>query len=414
MKEKSTRPFSVSEIRNDFPILTTRIRGGKPLVYFDNAATTQKPRCVIDSQRQFYESENANIHRGVHALSELATEKYERSRERVRMFINARTTREIVFTRGTTEGINLVAATFGRTRIHEGDEVLISHLEHHSNIVPWQLLCQEKSAKLQVIPINERGELLLDEYEKLLNERTKLVAITYISNALGTITPVREIIRRAHARGIPVLVDAAQAMLHHTIDVQDLDVDFLAFSAHKMCGPTGVGVLYGKEELLESLPPYQSGGDMIRAVTFERTLFNELPYKFEAGTPNIAGVIGLGVAIEYLTQFDWNEIRAYQHDLLQYATSQLQSVDGVRILGTAQQKAGVISFLLEGVHPHDVGTILDEEGIAVRTGHHCAQPVMERFGVPATTRASFAFYNTKEEIDLLINGVQKVKKVFHV
>ncbi|MCX7983394.1 MAG: cysteine desulfurase [Bacteroidetes bacterium] len=408
------RLFSISEVRDDFPILSKTIRNGKRLIYLDNAATTQKPQCVIDSQRHFYESENANIHRGVHALSEIATEKYERSRELVRSFINARSRREVIFTRGATEGINLVAATFGRANVQENDEIVISHLEHHSNIVPWQLLCQEKSAKLRIIPMNENGELLLDEFTKMLTKRTKLVAVTYASNALGTVTPVKEIVQIAHAHGVPVLVDAAQAMLHFRVDVQALDIDFLVFSAHKMCGPTGVGVLYGRESILNTMPPYQSGGDMIRSVTFEKTLFNELPYKFEAGTPNIAGVIGLGVAIEYLTQFDWSTIAMYEKELLTYATEQVKAINGVRIIGTAAEKVGVLSFLIENIHPHDVGTILDEEGIAVRAGHHCAQPVMEHFGIPATTRASFAFYTTKEEIDYLVRGIHKVKEVFHV
>ena len=405
--------YSVERVRKDFPILSKRVHD-KPLVYLDNAATTQKPNVVIGALEQFYTSENSNVHRGVHALSEIATQKYEQAREFVRQYINAASLHEIIFTRGTTEGINLVAASFGRTFLHEGDEIVITTLEHHSNIVPWQLLCEEKSACLKVVPIDDKGDVLLDEYEKLLTEKTRLVAITHVSNALGTVNPVKEMIEIAHRMGIPVLIDGAQYMPHFRVDVQALDADFYVFSAHKIFGPTGIGILYGKERYLELMPPYQSGGDMIRSVTFEKTIFNDLPFKFEAGTPNIAGVIGMHAALKYISSLPWENIIDYEAELLRYATEQLQSMDGVRILGTARKKSGVLSFVMDGVHPHDIGTILDEEGIAIRTGHHCAQPVMERFGVPATARASFAFYNTKEEIDALIRGLRKVKEIFHV
>ncbi|HOV99245.1 MAG TPA: cysteine desulfurase [Bacteroidota bacterium] len=405
--------YSVERVRKDFPILSKRVHD-KPLVYLDNAATTQKPNVVIGALEQFYTSENSNVHRGVHALSEIATQKYEQAREFVRQYINAASLHEIIFTRGTTEGINLVAASFGRTFLHEGDEIVITTLEHHSNIVPWQLLCEEKSACLKVVPIDDKGDVLLDEYEKLLTEKTRLVAITHVSNALGTVNPVKEMIEIAHRMGIPVLIDGAQYMPHFRVDVQALDADFYVFSAHKIFGPTGIGILYGKERYLELMPPYQSGGDMIRSVTFEKTIFNDLPFKFEAGTPNIAGVIGMHAALKYISSLPWENIIDYEAELLRYATEQLQSMDGVRILGTARKKSGVLSFVMDGVHPHDIGTILDEEGIAIRTGHHCAQPVMERFGVPATARASFAFYNTTEELDALIRGLRKVKEIFHV
>jgi len=405
--------YSVERVRRDFPILLKRVHD-KPLVYFDNAATTQKPYVVVEALEQFYTSENSNVHRGVHALSEIATQKYEQAREFVRQYINAGSLREIIFTRGATEGINLVATSFGRTFLHEGDEIVITTLEHHSNIVPWQLLCEEKSARLKVVPIDDNGDVLLDEYEKLFTEKTKLVAITHVSNALGTVNPVKEMIETAHRMGIPVLVDGAQYMPHFRVDVQALDADFYVFSAHKVFGPTGIGILYGKERYLELMPPYQSGGDMIRSVTFEKTIFNDLPFKFEAGTQNIAGVIGMHAALKYISSLPWKNIIDYEAELLRYATEQLQSMDGVRILGMARKKSGVLSFVMDGVHPHDIGTILDEEGIAIRTGHHCAQPVMERFGVPATARASFAFYNTKEEIDALIRGLRKVKEIFHV
>jgi cysteine desulfurase/selenocysteine lyase len=380
-------------------------------VYLDNAATSQKPQVVIDALMRYYNEENSNIHRGVHYLSEKATESYESSRGKVQTFINARSTQEIVYVRGTTEAINLVAASFGRGNVNEGDEVVISAMEHHSNIVPWQMLCEEKNAKLRVIPMNDAGELLLDEYEKLLHERTKIVAVAHISNALGTINPIKRIIEVAHKQGIPVLVDGAQAVPHTKVDVQDLGCDFYAFSSHKMFGPTGVGVLYGKKELLEKMPPYQGGGDMIKLVTFEKTLYNDLPYKFEAGTPNIAGGIGLGAAIDYINRMDLSAVSSYEHELLEYGTTKLLEIPGLRIIGTAKEKSSVLSFVLEGIHPHDIGTILDYEGIAIRTGHHCAQPVMQRFGIPATARASFAFYNTKDEIDVLVKAIYKVKEV---
>lgn len=407
------RVFHVDDVRSDFPILAQRVHE-KPLVYFDNAATTQKPFCVVEALQKYYTMHNANVHRGVHALSELATAEYEQTREEIRRYINASSVREIIFTSGATESINLVAATFGRTNVRSGDEVLLTTLEHHSNIVPWQLLCQEKSAHLKVVPVDDNGAVLLEEYERLLTERTKLVALTHVSNALGTVNPLREMIQLAHQKGIPVLVDGAQGIPHFKVDVQELDADFYAFSAHKLYGPTGVGVLFGKECYLETMPPYKSGGDMIRSVTFEQTLFNDLPYKFEAGTPNIAGVIAWRAALEYLSAFDWEEIVEHENALLEYGTQKLSEIEGLRLIGTAPQKAGVISFVMDGVHPHDIGTVLDLEGIAIRTGHHCAQPVMERFGVPATARVSFGLYNTKEEIDVLIDALEKMKEVFHV
>jgi cysteine desulfurase/selenocysteine lyase len=405
------RGFDVMKIRRDFPALDQMVHG-KPLVYLDNAATSQKPQVVLDAINRYYRAGNANIHRGVHYLSEQATQEYEGAREKVRRFLNAASTKEIIFVRGATEGINLVASTFGRRRVRAGDEILISAMEHHSNIVPWQLLCEEKGAKLRVIPISDRGEIILEEYRKLLSERTRLVAVTHVSNALGTVNPVREMIADAHRRSIPVLLDGAQAVPHFRVDVRDLDCDFYVLSGHKMFGPTGVGVLYGKETILEEMPPYQGGGDMIKSVTFERTIFNDLPYRFEAGTPHIAGGIGLGAAIDYLERLDWQGLSEYEGDLLDYATEVLSSVNKVRIIGTATEKAGVISFVIEGVHPHDVGTVLDQEGIAVRTGHHCAQPVMQRYSIPATARASFALYNTQEEVDMLVAGVHKVIEIF--
>jgi cysteine desulfurase/selenocysteine lyase len=403
--------IDVEKIRRDFPILARDVRG-KKLVYLDNAATSQKPRVVIDALSRYYEQENANIHRGVHFLSELATAEHERARQTVRSFINAADAKEIVFVRGTTEAINLVAQTYGRVHVGAGDEVLITAMEHHSNIVPWQLLCEEKGAKLRVAPINDDGELLLEEFAKLLTPRTKIVAVAHVSNALGTVNPLRQIIQLAHQKNIPVLVDGAQAVPHMKVDVQALDCDLYAFSSHKMFGPTGMGVLYGKASLLEAMPPYQGGGEMISSVTFERTTYNKLPFKFEAGTPNIAGAIALGTAIEYLNEIGMNKITAYEHELLEYATIKVSAIPGVRLIGTAKEKAGVLSFVIEGIHPHDVGTILDQEGIAIRTGHHCAQPIMDRFGIPATARASFAFYNTKEEVDALANGILKVQEVF--
>jgi len=401
----------VGRVREDFPALHQRVQG-KPLIYLDNAATTQKPRPVLEALRRFYEQDCSNVHRGVHTLSQRATEAYERARETVRRFLNARSEEEIIFVRGTTEAINLVAHSFGRARVRAGDEILISAMEHHSNIVPWQILCEETGARLRVAPINDDGELILDEFERLLTARTRLVAITHLSNALGTIPPVREIIQLAHARGIPVLLDGAQAVAHLKVDVQELDCDFYAFSGHKLYGPTGIGVLYGKAEWLEAMPPYQGGGDMISSVTFEKTTYNRLPYKFEAGTPHIAGAIGLGAAIEYVTTLGLDAIAAHERDLLIYATEALSGIPGLRLIGTAREKASILSFTLEGIHPHDIGTILDHEGIAIRAGHHCAQPVMERFGVPATARVSFALYNTREEVDALVTALQKVREVF--
>jgi cysteine desulfurase/selenocysteine lyase len=411
-KLESTRsPFDVEKVRQDFPILAQKIHG-KPLVYFDNGATSQKPRAVIDALERYYAAENSNIHRGVHSLSERATAAYEAAREKVRRFINAKREQEIIFVRGTTEAINLVAQSYGRTFLKEGDEIIISAMEHHSNIVPWQMLCEQVCARLRVAPINHDGELVLDEYRRLLNDKTKFVAITHVSNALGTVVPIKEVVKLAHERGVPVLVDGAQAVPHLKIDVQDIGCDFYAFSGHKMFGPTGVGVLYGRSDLLEAMPPYQGGGDMISLVTFEKTHYNVLPYKFEAGTPNIAGGIGLGAAIDYLDKLDWLQVTAHEYDLLRYATAVLSEIDGLRIIGTAKEKAGVVSFVFDRVHAHDVGTILDQEGVAVRAGHHCAMPAMQRFGVPATTRASFAFYNTREEIAVLAKAVRKVLKVF--
>jgi cysteine desulfurase/selenocysteine lyase len=406
-----SRPeLDVEAVRAEFPILHQTVHG-KPLVYLDNAATSQKPRFVLDAISEYYEKENANIHRGVHYLSERATADYEKVREKVQRFLNAARSSEIIFVRGTTEGINLVAQSFGRANVAAGDEVLITAMEHHSNIVPWQMLCQEKGAKLRVAPINDRGELLLDEYEKLLGPRTKIAAITHVSNALGSVNPVKRMIEMAHRRNIPALVDGAQAVPHMTIDVQDLDADFYAFSGHKMYGPTGIGVLYGKTALLEAMPPYQGGGDMISSVTFEKTTYNKLPYKFEAGTPDIAGVIGLGAALDYVADVGMDAIAAHEHDLLAYATESVSAIPGVRIIGTAAEKAGVLSFMVGDIHPHDVGTILDQEGIAIRTGHHCSQPVMERFCIPATARASFAIYNTREDIDALVRGIKIVREV---
>jgi cysteine desulfurase/selenocysteine lyase len=408
---RSQASFDVERIRNDFPILKQQVHG-KPLVYLDNAATSQKPQVVIDTVTQYYLAQNSNVHRGVHFLSEQATQAFEGARAKVARFLNASNAREVIFVRGATEGINLVAQSYGRTFIKAGDEILISAMEHHSNIVPWQMLCEQIGARLRVIPFNYDGELFLDEYERLLNEWTKLVAVVHVSNALGTINPIKQIIEMAHRRGIPVLVDGAQAVPHMRVDVQDLNCDFYTFSGHKLFGPTGIGVLYGKADLLEAMPPYQGGGDMISAVTFEKTHYNTLPYKFEAGTPDIAGVIGLGVAIDYLSEIGLDAITAYEHELLTYATDALSTIKGVRIIGTAREKAGVLSFVLDGIHAHDIGTILDHEGIAIRAGHHCAMPVMQRFGVPATARASLAFYNTKEEVDALIRAIHKVIEVF--
>ncbi|CAN7557623.1 Cysteine desulfurase [compost metagenome] len=400
----------VERLRQDFPILRQTING-KPLVYLDNAATTQKPQSVIDSEAHYYAALNANIHRGVHTLSQRATDAYEAARDAVRDLINAAGREEIVFVRGTTEAINLVAATFGQ-RLRPGDEILISAMEHHSNIVPWQLACQRTGALLQVAPINDAGELMLEQFAQLLGPRTRLVALTHLSNALGTINPVRHIIELAHFHGIPVLIDGAQAVPHLKVDVQALDCDFYAFSGHKLYGPTGVGVLYGKAALLDAMPPYQGGGDMIREVTFRKTTYNELPYKFEAGTPNIAGVIALGAAIGYVRAVGLEAIAAHEHALLAYAGAQAARITGLRMIGTAADRASILSFTLDGIHPHDVGTILDQHGVAVRAGHHCAMPVMERFGVPATVRASFALYNTREEVDALFAAVRAAQEVF--
>jgi len=403
--------FDVERIRRDFPILTLKVHD-KPLVFLDNAASSQMPQQVIDRYVKYRTSEHANIHRGVHYLSEVATREYEAVRGRVRALLNAREEREIVYTSGTTDGINLVAHGFGRKFIGAGDEIILSVLEHHSNIVPWQMLAEERGARIRVIPCNDAGELLLGEYRRLLSPRTKLVCVTHVSNALGTVNPVKEMIALAHAQRVPVLIDGAQAAPHLTVDVQDLDCDFYVFSSHKMCGPTGVGILYGKAERLETMNPFKGGGDMILSVSFEKTTYAPIPQKFEAGTPPIAEVIGLGAAIDYLQAIGMDTIRRHEEDLLAYATERVGAISGVRIIGTAEKKAAVLSFEIEGVHPHDVGTLLNEEGVAVRTGHHCAQPVMQRFGVPATARASFAFYNTMREIDVLAEAIVKVQKVF--
>ena len=411
MPPASVAGYDVEKVRCDFPILKQQVHG-HPLVYLDNAATSQKPRAVIEAISNYYESGNANIHRGVHYLSEHATSEHEAARRTVQQFVNAANKREIIFVRSATEGINLVAQSYGRANVGAGDEVLITAMEHHSNIVPWQMLCDEKRAQLRVLPINDRGELHLEELPKLLTPRTKIFAFTHVSNALGTINPIKQMIKLAHSHGVPVVIDGAQGAPHLKIDVQDLDVDFYVFSGHKVYGPTGIGALYGKFDLLNAMPPYQGGGDMIRSVTFEKTLYNDLPYKFEAGTPDIAGAIGLGAALNYVEKLGLDNIAAHEHDLLTYGTEVLTSIPGVRIIGTAAQKAAVISFILEGIHPHDIGTILDREGIAVRTGHHCAQPVMQRFHVPATARASLALYNTRQEIDRLAEGIEKVKEVF--
>jgi cysteine desulfurase/selenocysteine lyase len=409
--KRDSHGYDVERIRADFPILHQKVHG-HPLVYLDNAATSQKPRQVIDAIVRYYERDNANIHRGVHYLSEKATEDYENSRKTVQEFINAGDSREIIFVRSTTEAINLVAQTYVRQNLKAGDEVLITAMEHHSDIVPWQMICGEKQAKLQVAPINEDGELILEDFERLLSLRTRLVAVAHLSNALGTINPLRQIIDLAHGRGIPVLVDGAQAAPRLPVDVRELDCDFYAFSGHKIYGPTGIGVLYGKLPLLEAMPPYQGGGDMISSVAFERTVYNKVPHKFEAGTPNISGPIGLRAALEYINRLGIENIERHERELLEYATKRVAALPGIKLIGTAKEKAGVLSFVMEGVHPHDIGTILDQEGIAIRTGHHCAQPVMQRFGVPATARASFGLYNTKEEIDALVSGIKKVQEVF--
>lgn len=402
--------LDTAKIRADFPILNEVING-KPLVYFDNAATTQKPRQVLDALMGYYEHSNANIHRGIHHLAEKATAEFEASRRRMQSFLNARKAEEIIFTYGTTDSINLVTQAYGRAFLGPGDEILISTMEHHSNIVPWQMLCEEKGCVLRIIPINDAGELLMDEYENMLSERTKFVSVVHVSNALGTINPVAEIIEKAHAVGAKVLLDGAQASSHLTLDMQALDCDFYALSLHKIYGPTGMGVLYGKEELLNAMPPYRGGGEMIKEVTFAKTTYNELPYKFEAGTPNIADVVAAKAALDYVDDLGKEAIAAYENYLLEYATDALQSIDGLRIVGTAAEKVSVISFLMEGIHHQDIGVLLDQQGIAIRTGHHCTQPLMQRFGIPGTSRASFAVYNTTDEIDRLVQGLHKVKKM---
>ncbi|OFW18300.1 MAG: cysteine sulfinate desulfinase [Acidobacteria bacterium RIFCSPLOWO2_02_FULL_59_13] len=410
----AARPLTeqeVSRIREDFPALQQLVYG-KPLVYLDNAATAQKPREVLEALERFYRADCANIHRGVHQLSERATQQYEGAREKVQRFLGAAEAREIIFVRGTTEAINLVAHSYGRRFVQPGDEILITAMEHHSNIVPWQMLCEERGARLRVAPINDVGELLLEEFERLLTARTRLVAVAHVSNALGTVNPIASILQMAHSRNVPVLVDGAQAAPHCKVNVQELDCDFYAFSGHKLYGPTGIGVLYGKAGWLEQMPPYQGGGDMIRTVSFEKTTYNTLPYKFEAGTPHIAGVIGLGAAVDYVSQIGLERASAYERQVLEYATEEVGRIPGVRLIGTARDKECVLSFVLEGVHPHDVGTILDRQGVAVRAGHHCAMPVMERFGIAATTRASFALYNTRQEVDALVAGIHKVREVF--
>lgn len=402
---------NIESIRAEFPTLNELVHG-KQVVYFDNAATSQKPQSVIDRINHYYEHENSNVHRGVHFLSQTATNAYEHSRKLIQQMIHAEHEHEVIYTKGTTEGINLIAYSFGERYIKEGDEIIISHMEHHSNIVPWQLLAERKGAKLKVVPVNDRGELIMEEYEKFLSPKTKMVAIVHTSNSLGTINPVREIIQLAHAQGAAVLIDGAQVVPHQSIDVQELDLDFLVFSGHKMFAPTGVGILYGKEKWLNEMPPFMGGGDMIDTVSFEKTTFNSLPHKFEAGTPNIAGVIGLGAGVEFINRVGYDFIAQREKALLDYGTAKFEELDGVRIIGTSKEKASVISFLLDEIHPYDAGTILDQLGIAVRTGHHCTQPLMKRLGVPGTIRASFAFYNTEEEIDRLIEGLKRVQKMF--
>jgi cysteine desulfurase/selenocysteine lyase len=406
----ASAPLDVAAIRREFPVLAQTVRG-KPLSYLDNAASSQRPQVVIDSISHYYETTHANVHRGVHTLSQRATDLFEGARETVRRFVNARSTREIVFVRGTTEAINLVAQSYARPRLRPGDEILISHLEHHANIVPWQMVCEQTGARLQVIPMTQAGEVDFGAFEQLLSPRTRLLALTHVSNALGTIVPVERFVRAAKARGVPVLLDGAQAVPHLKVDLQALDCDFYCFSGHKMCGPTGIGILYGREALLREMPPWQGGGDMILAVSFTRTIYNDLPYKFEAGTPHIAGAIGLGTAIDYLEGIGLDRIAAAEHALLDYATARLATIPGLRFVGTAEHKAAVVSFTLENVHPHDLGTILDHEGVAIRTGHHCAMPVMEFYGVPATARASFAFYNTRDEIDRLVAALQVAREM---
>ncbi|WP_306818151.1 cysteine desulfurase [Archangium lipolyticum] len=407
----SGAPLDVARIRADFPILHQEVRG-RPLVYLDSAATTQKPQAVIDALVRYYTHDNANVHRGVHALSERATQAYEGARERVRRFINARDAKEIIFVRGCTEAVNLLAQTFGRSKVGPGDEVLITAMEHHSNIVPWQMLCQQVGATLKVVPVDERGDLRMEQLDALLTERTRLLAVTHVSNALGTVNPVREIVKRAHGKGVPVLVDGAQALQHFRVDVQELDCDFYAFSGHKVFGPTGIGVLYGKSAMLEPLPPWQGGGDMILTVTMEKTVYNRLPYRLEAGTPDISGAVGLAAALDYVESVGLEAIAAHDRELLEYGARALEGVPGVKLMSRARERSGVLSFIMEDVHAHDVGTILDREGVAIRAGHHCAQPLLSCFGVAATVRASLAMYNTREDIDALVRGLHKVREVF--
>ncbi len=402
---------NLAGIRNEFPIINKKIYG-KPLIYFDNAATTQKPVSVIDTIDNYYRHKNSNIHRGVHYLSNAATELYENSRESIKKYINAKKNSEIIYTRGTTEGINLVAQSFVKKIIGKGDEILISAMEHHSNIVPWQILCKEKECKLKIIPMDRKGNLIIEKIPALINENTKFLSITQVSNALGTVNNIKMVIKIAHDNNIPILIDGAQAIPHKKIDVRELECDFFVFSGHKVYGPTGIGILYGKEKLLEEMDPYQGGGDMIRSVTFEKTVYNDLPYKFEAGTPNIAGAIGLGEAINFMNRTGIENIEKYEKKLLQFATSEILKINGIRIIGMAEEKSGVLSFIIEGVHPHDIGTILDQDGIAIRTGHHCSQPVMNFFNIPATARASFACYNTLEEIEIFTDALKKIKEVF--
>jgi len=403
--------FNVQKVRQDFPNLNIQVHG-KPLVYLDNAATTLKPRCVIDAMNAYYVTGVANVHRGVHYLSEQATAAFEYSRQVVRQFLHARRVQEIIFTKGATESLNLIAHSYGRHFLKKGDEIIISYMEHHSNIVPWQMLCQHVGCVLKVIPINDRGEIILDEYLKLLSDKTKLVSVVWVSNSLGTVNPVKTVIDAAHERGAVVVIDAAQAVTHTPIDVQALDCDFLVFSGHKVFGPTGVGVLYGKEKLLEAMPPYQGGGDMIKSVSFAQTTYNDLPYKFEAGTPAIAEVIGLRSALEFFQTIGWDEMKQHKQELLDHGTKALLAIDGIRLIGTAKDKTSILSFVVDGIHPHDLGTLVDQEGVAIRTGHHCTQPVMQFFGVPATARASLAFYNTKEELDILAKALKKAQAVF--
>ena len=403
----STKTFDINAIREQFPVLKEEVNG-KPIIYFDNAATTQKPLMVLNALDNYYYHQNANIHRGIHALAERATNAFEETRTRAQQFINAAEREEVVFTKGTTESINLVAATYGRKFIQEGDEVIIATMEHHSNIVPWQMLCEEKGAILKVIPVNEKGEIIFEEYEKLLSRRTKIVAVVYASNSLGTINPVKEIIKKAHEVGAVTLLDGAQATAHLDIDVQDLDVDFYALSAHKMYGPTGVGVLYGKRALLESMPPYQGGGEMIKDVSFTKTTYNDIPYKFEAGTPNIADVVGFKYAMDFVDGIGKDEIRAHENEVLKYATEEMKKIEGLRVIGEAADKVSVLSFDIEGVHSFDIGQMLDARGVAVRTGHHCTQPLMERYGIEGTSRASFAVYNTKAEVDVMVDGLKRI------